>query len=74
MSDILMMSRAKPERAVVQPELLTVEQTAMMTSLGVRTIWTLTAKGEFPRPVAVGKAARWKRSAVMAWIEGLQEE
>ncbi len=57
-----------------QPLLLSVEQTALLTGLGARTIWRLASSGEFPKPVQIAgrRATRWKRSDVEAWVDGLQ--
>ena len=70
--DLLMMA-IKPEREKVEPELLTVEQVAQLTTLGVRTIWSLVSEGSFPRPVKIGRATRWRRSQIMAWVDSLDE-
>lgn len=70
--DLLMMA-SKPEREKVEPELLTVEQVAQLTTLGVRTVWSLVSEGSFPRPVKIGRATRWRRSQVMAWVDSLDE-
>lgn len=70
--DLLMMA-GKPEREKVEPELLTVEQVAQLTTLGVRTVWSLVSEGSFPRPVKIGRATRWRRSQVMAWVDSLDE-
>jgi excisionase family DNA binding protein len=70
--DLLMMA-IKPEREKVEPELLTVEQVAQLTTLGVRTVWSLVSEGSFPRPVKIGRATRWRRSQVMSWVDSLDE-
>lgn len=69
----LLMTASKPEREKVEPELLTVEQVAQLTTLGVRTVWSLVSEGSFPRPVKIGRATRWRRSQVMAWVDSLDE-
>jgi len=75
MTDILMMAARQRKPVVpVAPELLRVEQVAMMTELGTRTIWALVAKGEFPNPLRIGQSRRWRRSDVMRWIDGLDQE
>ena len=70
--DLLMMA-IKPDREKVEPELLTVEQVAQLTTLGVRTVWSLVSEGSFPRPVKIGRATRWRRSQIMAWVDSLDE-
>jgi predicted DNA-binding transcriptional regulator AlpA len=75
MFDVMMMTRAKPDRLPVVAELLTVQQVAQMTSLGVRTIWGMVATGEVPKPVKItASLTRWKRGDVMAWINSLTQD
>jgi len=52
------------------PVLLTVSDVARLLRLSVRTVWRRTATGELPRPIHVGKAARWLRSEIVTWAEG----
>jgi len=67
---LMMATRHEPE---IIPELLRVEEVAALVGLGVRTVWGLVAEKEFPRPVKVGRLSRWRRSAVEAWMDGLEE-
>ena len=69
---MLMMTTRTPSPEIT-PQLLTVEQTATMVGLGVRTIWNMVAKDEFPKPVKIGAATRWRRSEIIDWIDALGE-
>lgn len=48
--------------------LLTVREVARLLHLGERTIWKLNTAGEFPAPVRIGRAVRWDRRVVEAWL------
>ena len=74
MFDILMMTKAKPERLDVVAELLTVEQVAAITGMAVRTVWTRVAEGKFPQPVKNGRSTRWRRRDVNGWMDSLAED
>ena len=49
--------------------LMNVEAVADALHLSVRTVWQYSKNGIMPPPVHVGKAARWRRSELMEWIE-----
>ena len=50
-------------------KLLTVKQVATALGLSTRTVWKLSSKGEFPRPLTVGqKARRWPAADVDAYV------
>ena len=70
MQNLLMMA-VKADREKIEPELLMVEQVAQMVGLGIRTIWSKVSAGEFPRPVRIGRATRWRRSEILQWIDAL---
>ena len=57
------------------PLLLNVQQVAGLTGMSIRTCWRLVSIGELPKPVRVPgvRAARWRRSELVAWVEALQE-
>lgn len=40
------------------------------TTLGVseRSVWRLSAIGEIPPPIRIGRSVRWRRSTVEAWL------
>lgn len=56
--------------------MLTVEEVASLTGLGVRTIWKRLRAGKFPRPLPIPgvRATRWTRSSVESWIRRLAEK
>jgi len=39
-----------------------------MLNLGERTIWKINSTGEFPAPVRIGRAVRWDRREIEAWL------
>lgn len=55
--------------------LITVEDTAAITGLGVRTLWRLVSAGEFPKPVRIPglRAARWRCADVREWVDTLED-
>ena len=56
------------------PPLITTEQTAMLSNLGVRTVWRWSRSGLMPAPVKIGgterrpAAVRFLRDEILAWI------
>ena len=72
MQNVLMMA-VKADHGKIEPELLTVEQVSQFVGLGVRTVWSKVSAGEFPRPVRIGRATRWRRSEILRWIDALAE-
>jgi len=51
--------------------LLDVRGVAAFCSLSPATIWRLCQRGAFPAPLHIGRAARWRRSDVEAWVAAL---
>lgn len=49
-------------------QMLTVSEVADYVRVSVRTIWSHVAKGTFPPPLSIGRAKRWLRSDIDAWI------
>jgi predicted DNA-binding transcriptional regulator AlpA len=45
-----------------------VADVADYTKVAIRTIWSHAAKGTFPPPISIGRAKRWLRTDVDAWI------
>ena len=59
------------DSAESSPLLLTVAQVAeALGSISTRSIWRLAATGELP-PIRVGRATRWRRADVEAFVAGL---
>ena len=48
--------------------LLSVREVAHMLNLGERTIWKINSTGDFPAPVRIGRAVRWDRREIEAWL------
>jgi predicted DNA-binding transcriptional regulator AlpA len=53
------------------PILVDVKEVARMTFLSVRMVWRLTSSGEFPQPVRIGTATRWRFEDVKEWADNL---
>jgi prophage regulatory protein len=56
------------KRNSTPPLLLAVKEVAVETRLGTRTIWRLVSKGEFPAPIALGGATRWRRQDIEKFL------
>lgn len=70
---MLMMTPAKPAGPVPPDRLLlSVQDVARLCGIGERTVWTLTAKRDFPQPVKINGSTRWHRSDVEKWISDLK--
>ena len=54
--------------------LLSVKKVAEMFDLSVRQIWRLVAAQQFPQPVHVGHAARWRWSDIEGYMQQLKEQ
>lgn len=48
---------------------LTADELAALLSVSKRTIWRMKVLGTLPQAVQIGRSIRWRRSAVLAWIE-----
>jgi excisionase family DNA binding protein len=54
-------------------ELLTAQEVAYRLSIGVRTLYRLVQRGEFPPPVRQGpRMVRWKAADVQRYIDALR--
>jgi excisionase family DNA binding protein len=54
------------------PLLYDADRAAALVGLSVRTVWRLAAAREFPAPVRVGRATRWRRADIEAWVDSLR--
>ena len=55
--------------------LLTVADMARLLGISTRSVWRLTRAGRCPKPVRLGRATRWRRREVEAWVsEGCRME
>ena len=53
--------------------LLTYEQIGERLGMNRVTIWKLIRKGEFPKPLKIGRAVRFRESEIQQWIEQIAE-
>jgi excisionase family DNA binding protein len=54
----------------MQSELLNVKEAAsQICHCSERHVWGLLRSGRFPAPIRLGRAVRWRRSELLAWIE-----
>jgi predicted DNA-binding transcriptional regulator AlpA len=51
------------------PLLLTARWLATLTARSERSVWRDHVAGLLPRPVRLGRAVRWRRDEILAWIE-----
>lgn len=51
--------------------LLNVKELSAILNLSVRKVWALRATGELPKAIEFGKAIRWRRSDIEAWLKKL---
>jgi len=54
--------------AVVESEMLTVEDVATMLAIGVRSVWRKSQDGRLPAPIHIGGSTRWSKSELSKWI------
>ncbi len=51
------------------PIMMTADEIATCLGISSRTVWRLKAKGDLPKSVKIGRAVRWRKSDILAWIE-----
>ena len=54
--------------------LLSVKQVAQALGIGERTVWRLSATGELPDAIRIGRLRRWRRSTLEAWLARAERE
>lgn len=54
------------------PLLLTDREVAGLLSISRRTVWRLTSTGELPKPIKLGRASRWRRADLEAFISEVE--
>lgn len=62
------------DRAEGDAILLTAPQVAKRLGIGTRTVWRLSATGELPAPIAVGRLKRWHLKAIMEFLRVRHED
>ncbi len=63
-----------PSDTTLTPMLLTDAQVGHLLGVCRRTVWTLSATGDLPRPIRIGRAARWRYDQIVAYVERLAAE
>ena len=58
-----------PKAAGVTAELITTAEAAALCGVGERSFWRWAHSGRAPRPIKIGRTARFRRSELLAWIE-----
>ena len=54
---------------IVHPSLLMdPEDLALELRISIRSIWRRASDGQIPRPIRIGRATRWRRDEIEAWI------
>jgi predicted DNA-binding transcriptional regulator AlpA len=62
----------KDENTTCEVSFLTVKKVAAMLDLSVRQIWRLVAAHQFPEPIRIGHAARWRLSEIETYLGELK--
>jgi len=60
------------ENSASDVSLLCVKSVAALFGLSVRQIWRLVSAKQFPQPVHVGRAARWRLADLKAYLDNLK--
>ncbi len=55
----------------IENQLLTVKDVAQFIGFNVDWIYKKITKGEFPKPIKLGKSSRWVFSDIQEWINNL---
>ena len=48
--------------------LLNASEVAAALGVSQRSVWRLSATGEIPPPVRIGRSVRWRRAAIESWL------
>ena len=59
----------KTDPTPVVDKLLTLSEVRGVVGLSSATLYRMIERGDFPRPVKIGRAARWPTSEITAFIE-----
>lgn len=62
-------NRKSSTRLREQSDFLQIHEIASALRCSARHVRRLTAKGEFPKPLKIGRLRRWHRSAFEAWLK-----
>jgi predicted DNA-binding transcriptional regulator AlpA len=61
---------ACPPEVEAKPQLLDAAQLADLLGITLRSVWRRKADGTLPKPVQLGRLARWNRTDVERWLSG----
>jgi excisionase family DNA binding protein len=56
------------------PELLSARNAAALLGISQRHLHAMVASGRLPKPIKLGRSARWSRAALLDWIEREQAQ
>lgn len=59
---------AEKSRASEESALLSADQAAELLAISVRHLHKLNVSERLPRPLRLGRAVRWRRSELLAWL------
>lgn len=62
------------QEAKFRSPVLKVGAVSEYVQLAVRTIWAHVARGKFPKPLSMGRAKRWLKSDLDAWLEAQRQK
>ena len=51
------------------PQMIDVRGVAIILNISTRSVWRLVNRSELPKPIRVGRNARWRVSDIEQWIE-----
>ena len=59
-------------KPATEPVLLNQKEAARLLNVGRTAFWRLRARSDFPRPVKLLLAERYRRDDLLAWVESLK--
>jgi excisionase family DNA binding protein len=64
-----MMKSEESKRQIDDRLLLRADEVARLLSVCRRSVWAWASGGRMPQPVKIGRASRWRRTELEAWVE-----
>jgi len=65
-------SAAKEQGGAMEAVFLTVQEVAEKLTISCRQVWRLVSRGEFPKPIKLGRLNRWSPEDVTKFVEQLK--